>query len=209
MFTRLKNSLFVLALLSGGLFAPAWGYAQDSDVGNPFTVNELRFGGFNHDLPELGGREQGGLSIVGEALFTPFDFDRRNIFDNVVWEAITRPRLHVGASINTKGRTSFAYTGLTWRGEIGPFLFFEGTFGMAIHNGELGSTHRGRAIVPGKPGRAALGLRVLFRESISVGLQVTKKVSVVATLEHLSHGDVVTPTNNGLTNYGVKVGYKF
>lgn len=204
-----KFAFVSLAALAAIFSTTSSASAQQANNSGGFSINEFRFGGLNQDPTPLG-REDGGFSAAGEILFTPFNFDPSNRFDNAFWEAITRPRLHFGASVNTGGKTSYAYTGLTWRGNIGPVLFIEGSFGAGVHNGELGTLVRGSAQVPGKPGRAALGLRFLFRESLAIGLQINEKFSVVANIEHLSHGDFISGLpNNGLTSYGLKVGYKF
>jgi hypothetical protein len=66
------------------------------------------------------------------------------------------------------------------------------------------------AVVPGSGfRRAALGARVLFRESLSIGINIGEHMTVSATVEHLSNGSFFTEVNNGLTNVGVRLGYKF
>lgn len=199
---------FIAAGFAGLVLAFAAAFpaaAADDGRANPFTIDELRFGGYLHDH---GRHEPGGVSLQGEILFTELDLwsDR---FDNVFWRILTTPRPHVGGYVNTEGKTNYAYLGLTWRANLGPVLFVEGTFGGAVHDGEIGTLVDGIAVVPGKPDRGALGTRVIFRESISVGLQLTEQWSVLATAQHLSNGDIGTQVNNGLTNYGVKVGFKF
>ena len=206
MFNTIRCSVICAVFAASNFIGFTSALAEDSSPS--FAINELRFGGLNHDPVGLG-REMGGLSVAAEILFTSFNFDRNNWSENPIWEVLVRPRLHVGGYLNTRGKTNYIYSGLTWRAGIGPVLFVEGTFGAAIHDGYIGTLNRGIASVPGTRNRAALGLRVLFRESISIGLQINEKFSVIAGIEHLSHGSVVSQINNGLTNYGVKIGYKF
>ncbi|MEM7299951.1 MAG: acyloxyacyl hydrolase [Pseudomonadota bacterium] len=198
--------LSLLAALTFGLTSAAHADGH-GEAPNPFFIDELRFGVLDHDAPS-NAHESGSIDVNAELLFHKLDI-YSDKFDNYFWRVLTTPRPHVGVVINTAGDTSYAYTGLTWRGDIGPILFIEGTFGFMVHNGENGKFINGRSIVPGKPNRAALGQEYLFRESIAIGAQITKKISILAIAEHVSHAGILTPVNNGLTSWGVKMGYKF
>ena len=110
------------------------------------------------------------------------------------------PRLHLGATINTTGRTSHAYAGLTWAFDLGSSLFVEGSLGGAFNNGAAGD------IVP--YGRNAMGCHASFREAASVGVRVTRQVSLMGTVEHLSNSGFCD-RNRGLTNVGIRLGYSF
>jgi hypothetical protein len=83
--------------------------------------------------------------------------------------------------------------------DVTPSVFVEGSFGGAVHDGENNPVERHRN---------ALGCTVLFRESGSLGIRVTKDWSVMATVEHLSNAGLCS-NNRGLTNVGVRVGYSF
>jgi hypothetical protein len=110
-------------------------------------------------------------------------------------------RPHVGATINTEDLESMVYAGATLTVPLfGLPLFVEGSFGGAIHNGDLDN-----AVFPARD----LGCSVLFRESASLGVQITEAASVMATVEHASHAGLCGDDNRGLTNFGVRVGYKF
>jgi hypothetical protein len=50
---------------------------------------------------------------------------------------------------------------------------------------------------------------VLFRESASIGYQITEQANIMLTVDHASHAGLCGPTNTGLTNLGVRVGWKF
>src|SRR5690242_1692396 len=67
-------------------------------------MTDLRLGIFAHDP---GSPESGSVDINGEILFPKwFGADSS-------W-AVLYPRLHVGGTANTAGKTSTAYAGLTW-----------------------------------------------------------------------------------------------
>lgn len=164
---------------------------RPASMGAPAVLSELRVGVFAHDPA---GREIGGADVNVEALFVkPF-----LPADPVL--AFLVPRLHLGATVNTAGRTSQAYAGLTWSYDITSRLFAEISFGVATHNGEAGR------IVPHD--RAALGCRALFRESASVGYRLDRSWSVMATVEHVSNANLCND-NHGLTNYGARLSYAF
>jgi lipid A 3-O-deacylase len=169
---------------------------------DPADRFEARFGVFSHGV---GSVEEGTVDINGE-LVSP-----RLSFGAVTgpW-AFLVPRLHVGASWNLSDRTSFAYTGLLWTIPVWDRFFVEGFVGPAVHNGSLTVT----------PQLAGLGCDVLFHAGASVGYRLTDQWSVIGTFEHLSNGKTlfgincgtnVAPvgSNQGLNNYGVRVGYAF
>jgi hypothetical protein len=110
------------------------------------------------------------------------------------------PRVHVGTTVNTVGRTSHVYAGFTWTYDITRQFFVEASFGGAFHNGYTGDVPRYH--------HNALGCSPLFRESASLGYRLTENWSVMATIEHLSNAGLCTQ-NRGLTNVGARIGYRF
>lgn len=153
-------------------------------------LSEARIGVFAHDPWSP---ESGSVDINAELLTVkPFVFG--NGWDWAV------PRFHVGASINTQGRTSNAYAGLTWSYDVTRALFVEASFGGAVNNGETG------LIIP--VDRNAVGCHASFRESASLGYHLTEQVSVLGTVEHFSNAGLCD-RNRGVTNVGVRLGYSF
>jgi hypothetical protein len=155
-------------------------------------MSEFRLGGFAHDPS---GAERGSAGLAGEIVlhkpFTPAD----------LFTSYFVPQPHLGAALNIDGKTSFAYSGLTWTFDLAPRLFVEGSIGGAFHNGKTGE-----AFAP--EGRAALGCTPLFRESGSVGVRLSANWSLMATVEHLTnHG--LCDQDRGLTNIGARLGYTF
>ncbi|MEM8812960.1 MAG: acyloxyacyl hydrolase [Pseudomonadota bacterium] len=163
---------------------------NDSHFDIPY-VDELRFGAYytNPDQAERGAVLQGEVIF---SQFLPYEFDNKFL------NALLLPRIHVGGNLNVTGDTSAAYTGLTWQLPIYGPLFIEGTFGGAVHNGELDNA---------PPDRQQLGCPIAFRESGSIGLAFDKW-TILGTVEHMSNAGWCSE-NDGLTNFGMRVGYKF
>lgn len=152
---------------------------------------ELRLGLVAHDV---GGAEAGFASFAGDVLFAlPWR-------EKAGAAAPFLPRLHLGAIVNGAGRTSLAHAGLTWQVEIGGGVFAEAGAGLATHDGPTGLASR--------PGHAAMGCRLLFRESLGLGYRLGGGWSVIAAVEHVSNGGFCT-RNRGLTHLGMRVGYQF
>lgn len=163
-------------------------------------VDELRGGLFYHSVDNAGPSPLFGLidtsrgvDINGEVLFSPFELgDYR-------WLGEFRP--HLGATISTKGLESMIYAGLSWTWHVfdSP-VFIEGTFGGSINNWDPASTN---------PNARNLGCNMLFRESASIGVDVTENASVMLTVEHASNAGLCTAGNQGLTNFGARFGFSF
>lgn len=154
---------------------------------------ELRGGIYAHSVDRSDGFNASRIEDVNfEALFT------MPALDSFIWLGQVRP--HVGATINFAGHESMAYTGLTWTVPLGETFFVEAGFGAAIHNGELHN-----AVDPMR----SLGCPVLFHEQLSVGANLTTNASVMLTAEHASHAGICGNDNRGLTNLGVRLGFKF
>ncbi len=168
------------------------------DIGGFFGA---RFGVFAHGI---GSVEQGTIDLNG-SLVTP------RILPGVTgWVSYLIPRIHVGGAANLSDRTSFAYTGLVWTVPVWDRVFVEAYVGPAVHNGSLTATAT----------HAGLGCPVLFHSGASIGYRFTERWNVMGTFEHLSNGkslfsvncgtnQAAVGSNQGLNNYGVRVGYSF
>jgi hypothetical protein len=104
------------------------------------------------------------------------------------------------------GATDYGYIGLTWSGRpwrpllaLPEGLFVAGSLGGGIHAGHL---------TAGPPDRKLLGSRLLFRESVEAGSQLTPQVSLSVMVDHLSNTGL-TAHNQGLTNVGARLGVTF
>ena len=184
-------AVFALALLAGQAAA------QDA---YDFGLDEVRGGLFFHSVDHAPPTALFGLIDTTrlqdanvELLFRPFDLGEYN------WLGLIRP--HVGATVNFGGLESQVYAGLSWTHYIldGP-IFIEGSFGGAVHNGATTG-----ATLPARN----LGCSALFRESASLGYQITEQASAMLTVEHSSHAGLCGPSNMGITNLGLRFGWKF
>ena len=187
---RLIVSLLAAALVFSGT-------AKAQDAGG-FGVDELRGGLFFHSVDNAPAGsaflDTSRLQDVNvELLFTPLNQGE--------WRWLGAFRPHVGATVNLGGLESQLYAGLSWTWHImdGP-VFIEGSLGGTIHNGaENGASFPARN----------LGCSPMFRESASIGYQFTEQASIMATVEHSSHAGLCGSDNQGITNLGVRVGWKF
>jgi lipid A 3-O-deacylase len=159
-------------------------------------VDEVKIGGFAHDVGFLTHHVETGADVNLEMLFTPPD----------VLRIIGSPRPHIGADINTSGHTSDGYFGLTWGIMLiqslfgaGDGVFVNGSLGGAVHDGYVNS---------GPLNRKLLGSRILFRESAELGYQLTPGINVSALLDHISNANLGRH-NMGITSAGARFGFRF
>jgi len=159
-------------------------------------VDEVKAGILAHDVGFLGHHLEKGPDVNLEMLFTAPD----------LLAVIGSPRPHIGADINTAGKTSDGYFGLTWGIMLIQSLFgasdgvfINGSLGGAVHDGYINS---------GPPNRKLLGTRVLFRESAELGYQLVPGISMSALLDHISNANIGRH-NMGITSAGARLGFKF
>ncbi len=166
----------------------------------PPVVSEVRLGIFAHKvthgfLPFDSSRWLGLGRIEDlnvELLFTSPD--------NEFFRWMGSPRPNLGATFNFNGLESMAHLALTWQVPVFDTPFFiEGTLGAAVHNGALTG-----ARLP----RSNFGCRAGFYEAASLGMNVGDNATVMITYEHTSNLGLCSP-NGGLSNLGVRMGYKF
>ena len=172
---------------AGERLSPDAGIARDE----LFEKFELRLGAFAHDRVSP---ERSSADVNGEILFAPF---ARKSSGAGNW---LTPRIHVGATLSMAGKTSVAYAGLTWTFDVTRTLFIEGAIGGALHNGKTGAVPRA--------GHNAMGCGAAFHEAASLGYRLTRAFSLMATVEHTSNAGLCAQ-NRGLTNFGLRAGYRF
>jgi lipid A 3-O-deacylase len=164
---------------------------------DPF--DEIRGGVFAHNWIH---DEGAPVDVSVEALSSPLAFPGYNaswVVGNPWVSWFFDPRINVGGMINTGGKTSYGFTGFTWRIPIYSKFFFEGELGGAVNNAVRTPTFD----------RVDMGCALTFRESGGFGYQFSDNWDVIASIEHVSHATFCTKINPGLTQVGLRIGYKF
>jgi lipid A 3-O-deacylase len=167
--------------------------AMDLNPHNPGGIfDELRLGATTFWQGGDTGPE-GGVYLTGQVLFDPFIAP----LDNRYLDILLRPRPHVGGSLSTDGGSSQIFGGLTWTVPLPSVLFLEASFGGTIHDAPLENAP------------IAVGCRVLFRESLGLGLELGPHWRVIGGIDHSSHANLCGNDNDGLTHVGGSIGYRF
>lgn len=161
---------------------------------NSHFISEVKVGVLSHDIPLFGSNKEEGADLNGEVLFESPAF--------LKWAYSPRPL--VGFDLNLSGDTSAIYIGLGWNFDLvktadGSALFIAPALGGAWHDGKIDKESQDRK---------ALGSSILFREGLDIGWRFSGGVSVSAFLDHISNASLAEH-NEGLTNGGVRIGYKF
>lgn len=183
----------VLFSVFGLMAALALPQAINSAYAGDWTIDEARFGAAG-SIQSDSSFEQGFFPNV--VIF----LDPLNSAEAVdLRDKMMRPRIHAGAMISTTDEASFAFTGINWTFDVTERLYLDFGFGGAIHNGKLHDNgHRG----------PSLGCAALFREYAAVGVRVTEKVHLLATVDHASNAGLCRD-NDGSSHAGLAVAYKF
>jgi hypothetical protein len=156
-------------------------------------IDEFRFGILAADLEEGGGSDD-TIAINAEILTPPLGYAA----DKTILDIFLHPRLHLGANINTDSdAVNQAYAGVTWDFPLTDTLFLEASFGGAVHDGETDGDDPD-----------SFGCTLNFRESLSLGMVLAENLNVMLTVDHMSNGGLCDQ-NQGLTNVGVRVGYRW
>jgi hypothetical protein len=186
----------VVALASSGACAAdfldgsSWG---PTPVPQFAIVQELRLGAYAHNWIQ---DEGSPVDLSIETLSSPLPWAS---FSNPYVNWFLSPHINFGAMINTGGKTSYAFGGFNWRIPIYGPVFFEGEFGGAVND----------AVREPTIGRVDMGCAVTFRESGGFGTQLTPQADIIFNIEHISHADLCGHINPGITDIGVRIGYKF
>lgn len=113
--------------------------------------------------------------------------------------AIGSPQPYAFLGVNTAGDAHYAAAGLSWR--IGGRVYVRPGIGIAVHTAPTS---------PNRPEpREALGSRILFEPELALGVDVSERVSIEASLVHLSHATLLDGHNPGIDNVGVRLNYRF
>jgi len=170
--------------------------AQEKSAG---VISELRFGlsAYNVHYNMLPFRVweynlDSITDVTYDVLFRSPDID--------AFRWLGSPRPEIGISANMGGKESVLHLGLTWQVRVPDTpVFLEGTFGAAAHSGYL----------TGAPsGDKNFGCRINFYERFGIGTDIGENATAVLAYEHTSNADLCN-ANAGLSNLGIRIGWKF
>jgi hypothetical protein len=184
------RTLAVAAILWLASTAMASAQARPNGGAPAPLIDEVRLGALAHSIDDSNAEEGTDLNV--ELLFRR----RAGSYGHPLLDLALRPRVHLGASVNTAGDTSQIYAGLTWDAQLAPRLTLELTFGAALHDGP---TDGGL--------QDSYGCAVNFRESASLGYALDERWTLYGTISHMSNADLCDH-NTGLTSAGLRLGYK-
>ena len=157
-------------------------------------LDEVRVGVYAHNWIH---DENSPVDVSAELLTSPIGYPENIGGKWFSW--FFNPRINLGAMINTGGKTSYGFAGLTWRIPIYQRFFFEGEFGGAVNTSPLRD----------EPDRINTGCRWDFRELGGFGYQFNEHVDLIVNVEHISHASLCTHINPGMTQVGARIGYRF
>lgn len=157
-----------------------------------FAITEVRLCAFAANL-EDGASEEADVLINGELLFGRPE----RYYSERVWDIFLRPRPHIGFSVTPDDGTNMAYAGLTWEIPLNNWAFIEASFGGAVHDGPTDGNDPN-----------SYGCSVNFRESASLGFNLSERLRLLVTVDHMSNAGLCDQ-NQGLTNAGVRLGYRW
>lgn len=163
-----------------------------ADYNRGGIFDEVRLGG----LVSVQGDSPDGALIGGQILFDPVVPPS----ENYLFNALLRPRAHIGGLFATDDGTDQLYAGFTWNFPIFDIFFLEASFGGGVHDGPLDSD-------PGVDDES-LGCRLTFRESVGAGVNLGRNLRLLASLDHSSNASLCNH-NGGLTHAGASLGYRF
>ncbi|WP_170253312.1 MULTISPECIES: acyloxyacyl hydrolase [Alphaproteobacteria] len=127
-------------------------------------------------------------------------FDPLDRANAATWQdTLLRPRVHLGASINSAGEASQIFGGFNWTVDLTDRFYIDLSFGGTAHNGDNKDD---------SSDGPKLGCTLMFRESAAAGFRVTDKFDIVASIDHSSNANLCAP-NDGISHAGVAIAYKF
>ena len=174
------------------LLAAAATPARAESVGQAprYTHGEVFVGIYAHDVDSP-------LNLRGFGEGTDFQLGWRGTRMRSL-SAIGSPSPHLFVAVNTGGDAHYAVAGISWR--IGGRVYARPGIGLAVHTAD------GR---DSPTPERSLGSRVLFAPELALGVELGERVSIEASLVHLSHATLLGEHNPGMDNVGVRLNYRF
>ena len=114
---------------------------------------------------------------------------------------IGKPSPYVLASLSTRGDTSFAGAGLSWKIGKGPVYLRPGV-GLVVHDGPANRIDFATGT------HTELGSRVLFEPELALGARLSKRWGIEASWVHISHARLFNSRQNpGIDMMGLRLTY--
>ena len=107
---------------------------------------------------------------------------------------------YVFGAINSKGDTSYAAVGLSWK--FGDRIYIRPGLGLAVQTGSA------RNFDNPSNDRIEFGSRILFEPELGIGARISERITAEASLVHLSHATLFGKQNPGIDNIGVRLNFK-
>ena len=107
---------------------------------------------------------------------------------------------HAFVSVNSSGDTHYATVGISRK--FGDRIYIRPGAGIAVHTGSAGNFQNTAN------DKIEFGSRFLFVPELGIGARVNSRLTVEASLVHLSHGQIFGKQIPGLDTIGVRLNYK-
>lgn len=112
----------------------------------------------------------------------------------------TKLEPYVFGALNSKGDTSYAAVGLSWK--FGDRFYFRPGVGIAVHTGSSADfDHEDHDHID-------FGSRILFEPEVGIGGRVNERLTIEASWVHLSHATLLSGQNPGVDNIGVRLNFR-
>lgn len=118
------------------------------------------------------------------------------------WGRLGRTPLqpYLFGAVNTAGETHYAVAGLS--AKFGKRLYIRPGLGIAVHSGDT------RDFDDPTDNDVEFGTAILLAPEVAVGIDVNQRLSVEASLVHLSHAQLFGGQNPGIDNVGIRFNWK-
>ena len=177
----------------------AW--AQVEEVRAGVAIHDLGWSIINGD-----GDEEKSVALNAEVIFEEPEF--------LKWALSPQP--YIGGTLNLEGNTSYGGAGLLWRQNFGDKFYGDFAFGVIVHDGIL-DTDDVRARADNNDeffdllfNRNRYGSSVLFRQQLTLGINLSEVWAAEGFVEHISHGGLLSDgPNEGSDAAGFRMNRKF
>ncbi|MEP4052230.1 MAG: acyloxyacyl hydrolase [Litorimonas sp.] len=173
-------------------------------------ISEVRVGVAQHDLGwsiiNGDGDEEKSVALNAEVIFDEPEF--------LKWALSPQP--YIGGTLNVEGETSYGGAGLLWRQNIGDTFYGDFALGVVVHDGILDfddarsqSSSVSETLETAR-NRNFYGSRILFRQQLTLGINLSDEWAAEGYVEHISHGGLLSDgPNEGSDAAGLRLNRKF